>query len=210
MTLPLVVLAFFAVTAGWVGIPEHFPGLGGLLPNWFEEFVGTGVLTEHAEAESFSQVPLITSLVVALGGLWLGWLVYKGVAARKDPLEKPLGFLYPILKNKYYLDEIYAAILYKPAGWLAETFSYLWLDKGLIDGILHLIGRIGVWIGGLVRNWIDLPLINGAGDATARGTRGLGGFLRDRQGGRVQTYMAIAVGFAVLGGLLYYFLVFLS
>ena len=34
MLLALVVLAFFAVTAGWVGIPEHFPVIGGLLPNW--------------------------------------------------------------------------------------------------------------------------------------------------------------------------------
>ena len=40
MTFPLVVLSFFAVTAGWVGIPQHFPGLGGLIPNWFEHFVG--------------------------------------------------------------------------------------------------------------------------------------------------------------------------
>ena len=47
MTAPLVILAFFAVTYGWVGIPEHFPLLGGLLPNWFHEFVG-GTLAEHA------------------------------------------------------------------------------------------------------------------------------------------------------------------
>ncbi len=44
MTLPLVVLAVFAVSAGWVGIPEHFPVIGGLLPNWFHEFVGGTLL----------------------------------------------------------------------------------------------------------------------------------------------------------------------
>ena len=32
MTVPLVILAVFAVAAGWVGIPEHFPVLGGLAP----------------------------------------------------------------------------------------------------------------------------------------------------------------------------------
>ena len=41
MTTPLVVLAFFAIVYGWVGIPEHFPLLGGIVPNWFHEFVGS-------------------------------------------------------------------------------------------------------------------------------------------------------------------------
>ena len=49
MTLPLVVLAVFAMGFGWTGIPEHFPGLGGLLPNWFHHFVGS-MLEEAPEA----------------------------------------------------------------------------------------------------------------------------------------------------------------
>ena len=32
MTTPLVILAFFALTFGWAGIPEHFPVIGGLIP----------------------------------------------------------------------------------------------------------------------------------------------------------------------------------
>jgi NADH-quinone oxidoreductase subunit L len=73
MVLPLVVLAFFAVTAGWVGIPTSFPVLGGLVPNWFEEFVA-GTLVVHPEpVEGHSLVPLLTSVVVSLGGLYLGW-----------------------------------------------------------------------------------------------------------------------------------------
>ncbi|MBK8617790.1 MAG: NADH-quinone oxidoreductase subunit L [Anaerolineales bacterium] len=69
MTAPLVVLSFFAITYGWVGIPEHFPVFGGLVPNWFHEFVG-GTLAEHPEALEFNIVPLLTSLVVALGGTY--------------------------------------------------------------------------------------------------------------------------------------------
>ena len=76
MTAPLVVLAVFAVGFGWVGIPEHFPLLGGLLPNWFHEFVGS-TLSETPEGVPFNLVPLATSLFVALGGLLLGWLVYR-------------------------------------------------------------------------------------------------------------------------------------
>jgi hypothetical protein len=40
MTMPLVVLSVFAIAYGWVGIPEHFPAIGGLFPNWFHDFVG--------------------------------------------------------------------------------------------------------------------------------------------------------------------------
>ncbi|MGB9799602.1 MAG: NADH-quinone oxidoreductase subunit L, partial [Thermanaerothrix sp.] len=41
MTIPLAVLAVFALAAGWVGIPASFPLVGGILPNWFEAFVGS-------------------------------------------------------------------------------------------------------------------------------------------------------------------------
>ena len=65
MTAPLVLLAVFAVAAGWAGIPEHFPVIGGLVPNWFHHFVGS-MLGETHEAE-FQLAPLLASLVVALG-----------------------------------------------------------------------------------------------------------------------------------------------
>lgn len=201
MTLPLVVLAFFAVTAGWVGIPESFPGLGGLIPNWFEEFVGS-MLTTHPQAAGHSLVPLFTSLTVALGGLLLGWLVYRGVRTREDPLKKPLGGIYKVLQNKYYVDELYAILFYRPATWLAETLTYKWLDKGVIDGFLHGIAHFGIWLGGVLRNFFDLPVINGAGDTVASSTRGLGTFMRTLQKGKVQQYMLIAMVVFTAAGLL--------
>jgi NADH-quinone oxidoreductase subunit L len=205
MTMPLVVLAFFAVTAGWTGIPESFPGLGGLIPNWFEEFVGS-MLTHHPEAVH-SLVPLFTSLTVALGGLLLGWLTYRNVQKAEDPLVKPLGGLHTVLQNKYYIDELYAVIFYKPAHWIAETFTYQFLDKKVIDGILHAIARFGVWLGGIVRNSFDLPVINGAGDAAATGTRGLGAFLQTLQTGKVQQYMLIAVAILSAAGVIFAILI---
>ena len=90
MTLPLSVLAFFSITAGWVGIPEAFPGVGGILPNWFDGFVGSMLHAEGHETAHHSSVPLITSLVVALGGLLLGYLVYKNI---KDTQTEPDGMV---------------------------------------------------------------------------------------------------------------------
>ncbi|MGB9668760.1 MAG: proton-conducting transporter membrane subunit, partial [Anaerolineales bacterium] len=205
MTFPLVVLAFFAVSAGWVGIPEHFPLLGGILPNWFHSFVGSTLL-EEPEATAFHYIPLLTSLVVALGGLWLGWTVYKKIkAGDKDPLEEWLGVIYPVLKNKYYVDEFYDVVFIKPAIWFSEVFTYLWLDRKIIDGILHTIANIAYQLGSIFRNYFDKPIVNGSGDLVANVTKSSGRSLRVIQTGRVQQYMIMALfGFITISGLMFY------
>ena len=207
MTVPLVVLAFFAVTAGWAGIPEAFPGLGGMVPNWLGGFLGTMPNIPHGE-EGHSLVPLLTSLLVSLGGLWLGWLVYRGVqAGQADPLAEQLGGLFNVLRSKYYLDELYQGIFVRPAQWLSETFAYRWLDQGVIDGILHGVARGALLLGLFLRRFIDIPLINRSGDVLAEGSRDMGGLMARAQTGRIQMYMVITVGIAVIFGLIIVFLV---
>ncbi|NJC98389.1 MAG: NADH-quinone oxidoreductase subunit L [Anaerolineae bacterium] len=201
MTTPLVVLSVFAIAYGWVGIPEHFPVLGGLVPNWFHDFVGH-TLAEVPDAPEFSWIPLLTSLVVALGGLALGWLVYRKVKSVSDD-----SLQIPLLKNKYYFDEAYDFLFVKPAYWFAETFVYKWMDKGLIDGILHIFGPTTGGIGSAIRNYFDLPVINRFfGDGSADVTYWFGGKLRAIQTGRVQQYLMLAlVTFIVIGVALYFF-----
>ncbi len=209
MTVPLIVLAVFAVTAGWVGIPEHFPALGGLLPNWFHEFV-SGTLLESFPALPFSIWPLLTSLVVALGGLYLGWLTYRKFAAgATDPLQQALPGLHRVLKNKYYIDELYDATFVRFATWVSDTFTSAWMDRGVIDGFLHLVARMAFSLGGIFRNYIDKPVVNGAGDLVGESAKRFGRFLRPIQTGRIQQYMIIAL--LVLGAssaLFYYLMVF--
>jgi NADH-quinone oxidoreductase subunit L len=207
MTTPLVILAFFAVAAGWVGIPEHFPGLGGIIPNWFHEFVG-GTLMVHPEAVSFNFIPLLTSLFVALGGLGLGWLVYRNFRAGDlDPVEAFLGPLHKVLKNKYYFDELYDTLFVQPAYWVAETFTSLWMDRTVIDGILHWFAYITGVIGNFLRDVIDKPIVNGSGDWVAETTKKIGGVVKAIQTGRVQQYMILAlVSVAAFSALFYYLL----
>jgi NADH-quinone oxidoreductase subunit L len=201
MTAPLMVLSVFAIAAGWVGIPEHFPAIGGLLPSWFHEFVG-GTLLEHPEAVEFNIVPLLVSLGVALGGLTLGWLVYRRAGA-EDPLRKPLGRVYTLLENKYYFDELYDKIFVRPARAIAEQFSYWFLDRNIIDGLLHGIARNALALGGIFRNKFDAPIINGFGDWTANATQSFGRVLRKVQTGEVQQYL-VFVALLAFGGLFYY------
>ncbi len=210
MNVPLVVLSVFAVGFGWVGIPEHFPGLGGLIPNWFHDFVG-GTLIEHPKTVEFSWIPLTISLVVALGGLALGWLVYKDVkAGDADPLEKPLGFLYPFLKNKWYFDEFYAFFVIQPMTWFSEVFTYQWMDRGVIDSILHFFARAALFIGHVLRNYFDKPVINELiGDKLGAywTFQPAGRALSKTQTGRIQTYLIGAVAvFIAIGVALYLFI----
>ena len=208
MTAPLVILSVFAIGYGWVGIPEHFPVLGGLIPNWFHSFVGATLLTEP-EAVAFSWWPLLTSLVVALGGLSLGWLVYRDtVAGQPDPLVKALGPVHPILKNKYYFDEIYSIIFVKPMIWFCEVFTSQWMDRTVIDGILHLVARVALSIGTFLRFYFDLPVINRFfGDGSAAVVQKAGRGLRLTQAGRVQAYLISSLAvLIVVGAALYIFL----
>ena len=201
MTVPLMVLAFFAVTYGWVGIPEHFPGLGGILPNWFHDFVGHTL--EHVpEAVEFSWIPLLTSLGVALGGLFFGWLYYRNVNSAKEDF-----FQIPVLKNKWYFDEAYSATFIRFFNWVSEV-AVPWIDKKIIDEILHTFGKVTDWLGDKIRTYIDLKFINEfVGDGSGNVVKWTGRSLRPIQTGRVQQYMLAALlTIIIVGVILTYFL----
>jgi len=198
MTVPLLTLAFFAITAGWVGIPEHFPLLGGLLPNWFHEFVASTSSEASAEAP-FHWTPLLISLGVALGGLWLGWLVYRKVGA---PAQDKLQI--PVLKNRWYCDTLYSILFVRPSTWLAEHFVSRFLDQGILDGILHGVARLSLVLGHALRNYVDAPIINGLiGDGTGATVKASGSALRRMQSGRVQSYMTASLGMLFIVAVLY-------
>jgi NADH-quinone oxidoreductase subunit L len=144
---------------------------------------------------------------VSLGGLLLGWLVYRRVAAgAPDPLKKPLGLVYTVLEKKYGFDEFYDWAFVRPAYWFAETFAYRWIDRGVIDGILHAIARLALRIGSAFRNYFDKPVVNEFfGDGTGNAVKWAGKELRVLQTGRVQQYLI--AGLIVTGVLLSFVLV---
>jgi NADH-quinone oxidoreductase subunit L len=210
MTFPLVVLAFFSVAFGWLGISEHFPLIGGQIPNYIHEFVEDSLL-EAPEVLAFSFVPLGTSLVVALGGLLLGWLVYRNIkAGAQDPLARALGPVYTVLKNKYYFDELYDFLFVRPSYWVARNFTYQWMDLKLIDGILHWFARTVSTIGNFLRNSIDKPIVNGFGDLVGETTKRIGAAFRAIQTGRVQQYMILALVSIAAFSALFYLMILLG
>ncbi len=194
MNLPLVILAFFAIFAGYVGVHEDFPVLGELLGgNPFHHFVG-GTLIEHPETLPFSFTPLLVSVAVALGGLFIGWLIYVRKpleAGQADPLQKVLGPLYTLFENKYYMDELYDLIFVRPAQWFAQKVAYELIDRGIIDGFLHFVARSTEWWAFRNKDF-DTYVVNQGGDQVAGGIGNLGKAFRYIQSGRVQQYLIVA------------------
>lgn len=203
MTVPLMILAVFAVGLGWTGIPEQFPVIGGMLPNWFHHFVAAtveGGEAEHAArvaghlaqtVHAFAWQPLVMSIVVALGGLTLGWLVYGRrplETGQMDPVEAAmrnvnLGWLYEAMANRFYFDQLYQAVIVKPSIWLANVFDRFDYGKdgghGVVDGTIMTVGRVGRFLSE-ISGWFDAnivdQLVNLAGRAGVLLSAGLGAF----------------------------------
>jgi NADH-quinone oxidoreductase subunit L len=127
------------------------------------------------------------------------------MAGDPDPMQRALGGFYSVLKHKYYIDEFYNWAFIRPAYWLADVVIYKLIDLKILDGILHAIGRFGPWFGQILRGFIDLPIINGAGDRVAAGTRHLGADLKPMQSGRVQQYLLVVLMVLVVVFFVFYY-----
>ncbi len=204
MTLPLIILAFFAIFAGFVGVPPSFPIFGPIFApevNPFFEFVKYTLLPEMQPPKPpFNWIPVLTSFGVALGGLYVGYLVYWRkplTAGQEDPLVKFLGGVYPVLKNKYYMDELYNRVFVRPSQVFSDVVVSQFIDRRIIDGLLHLIARIFTWTGDFLK-LLNTWLIDGVGDGIPEYVAQFGAWFRRVQTGRIQQYLLLVAVAALL------------
>jgi NADH-quinone oxidoreductase subunit L len=207
MQLPLVILAFLAIVAGFVGVHPDFPLFGSIFSsggNPFHNFVGRTLVVEPAKI-AFNIVPVLFSFGVALGGLYVGYLLYwrKPLAAGEpDPLIAILGQpLHTVLKNKYYFDEAYVRLFVKPSQAFGRVVNEA-IDLGVIDGFLHLVARVFTWIGDLIK-LLNTWLIDGVGDGIPHLIAAFGRWFRFVQTGRVQQYLLLIAIAAILIALVF-------
>ncbi len=194
MVLPLVILAVMALTAGFVGIPDDLFGMDLGEINLFHHFVGASLI-EGPEGVPFNFIPMITSILAVAVGLGAGYLLYGRKpleAGEPDPLVKPLGKFYTVLQNKYYFDEFYQWAFVEPTKKIAAKVVYEWMDRKVIDGVLHAIGRGTGWVAEWFRRF-DVVVINGGVDWLK--DRFLDGAQEFRaiQAGKVQEYMWLSL-----------------
>jgi len=176
MLVPLIILAVLSIVGGFVGVPE---ALGG--SNHFEKFLepvfsgaGTEVAGELSQHANHSTELAFTgiSVLVALCGLGLAWLLYLKKPQLPQRIADSMGSLYRAVFNKYYVDEIYAALFVKPL--LLGSTNILWkgVDQGVIDATL---------------------------DGSATGAREVSDSVRHMQSGNLRSYAGwIAAGAAVV------------
>jgi NADH-quinone oxidoreductase subunit L len=176
MTIPLMILAFFSVTIGWIGMP------GAILPhaNLFGDFLAPLFPhAEHAAAEShgIERWLMLFSVLVALAGIRMAYSLYVKNTSLPDRIADRFKGAYNLLLNKYKVDEIY---------------NYIFVD-GLVHRLakaLYTIGDVKI-IDGLI-NWFA-----GAIGSTSQSGKKL-------QTGYVQQYaFTMGLGLVVLVGLYY-------
>ncbi|HWB26049.1 MAG TPA: NADH-quinone oxidoreductase subunit L [Chitinophagaceae bacterium] len=140
ITIPLVVLAALATVGGLLGIPEVFVKDS----NWLEKFLapvfaGSTALTQAKPAEGNSSMELVYMFVVAaiiVAVIAFAWSKYKKYEKTTEP-ETGLG---KVLANKWYVDEIYDAIVVRPLNALAGFLKNV-VEKSGIDGFVNGVGR---------------------------------------------------------------------
>jgi NADH-quinone oxidoreductase subunit L len=186
MTWPLMILAFFAAVLGLFGTPWL---------HLFHKLIGEqarilGTTIAHSE---FNLALALVSMLLAVSGWVVAWAIYgrKPLAVAVDPIEKPLGFVYTWLKNKYYVDEFYHAVIVRPVIGLAQA-CYAFDDKLIIDPIVDAVGRFGRWLSEWLKKAVDNPIVDGAVNGIGWITGQAGEFMRATQTGQVQNYLLVA------------------
>ncbi|HEX4372686.1 MAG TPA: NADH-quinone oxidoreductase subunit L [Puia sp.] len=137
ITIPLIVLAILAVVGGFVGIPEVFAKNSHLLHNFLSPIFEKSESLKPAieQSNSLELTLMAISVFVALVGVIYAWKKFS-----KDPeLGEPQGFG-TVLANKWYVDELYDAIIVKPINALGKFFNDVF-EKSIVDGIVNGIGR---------------------------------------------------------------------
>ncbi|MGA9586016.1 MAG: NADH-quinone oxidoreductase subunit L [Terracidiphilus sp.] len=196
MTMPLAILAFFAVTLGVIGTPA-WP--------WFRGFLESRAvpveLGAFGEAGFFAL--LATSAVVVFAGLGLGWWLYGNKspnAEEPDELEKAMPPVWAVLRDKFYIDELYGATVVAFYYWWAKVAD--WIDRDIWGDMVATI----TW---LFKGWaelnrfLDAKMVDGAFDKGCEEIATGGGLLARVQNGRGQTYLRLlALAVVVLASIL--------
>jgi NADH-quinone oxidoreductase subunit L len=156
MLAPLVILAVLATVGGWVGVPHV---LGG--SNHFESFMRpvfeheaavpathatpnpeapnpTQAGTAEPHGDTGTELALTgVSVLTALGGFGLAWLLYFKRRELPEQIAARMHGLYQTVLNKYYVDEIYNALIVRPLMWFSTTVLWRAVDVSIIDGTVN-------------------------------------------------------------------------
>ena len=202
MTIPLVILAFFSIFAGFINTPANVLGLDNIFgAHRFTDWLSQSVLNAHPA--DFQFVIAVIALTLAIGAIFLARSIYgKQPVVREthDPLEvRPeTSDLWSLANARMYWDQVYFRLFENPfnkaSKFLADMVDWAFLHDYFHDTVLfkgfNAIGR-------LLSQPIDLGIIDGVVNGIGWVARWISGNMRRVQTGYVKTY-AITILFGVV------------
>jgi NADH-quinone oxidoreductase subunit L len=136
MTGPLVVLGLLSLVGGVLNLP-HLVGGHAALERWLEPVMEPALRLGQLVMPEGPTEYLLVGAAVAIGvlGLFLGFratLARSIPTALQAPAETGLGL---VLNRKYFVDELYDAVIVRPVVWLSRVVLWKGVDQGVIDGL---------------------------------------------------------------------------
>ncbi len=151
---PLVVLAVLSIIGGWLAAPELWGGtdyFASFLAPVFGSPQGAEAVNEAA-AHQLEIILVIVAVASALLGLAVAFWLYIRQPGKPEQLAKSMKPVYNTLLNKYYVDELYAAVIIKPLMWISTNVLWKGIDVAGIDGTVNGIATGATSIGDTVRH----------------------------------------------------------
>ncbi|MGZ5134463.1 MAG: proton-conducting transporter transmembrane domain-containing protein, partial [Flavitalea sp.] len=139
MTIPLIVLAILAVVGGLVGIPAVFMQDGHRLERFLAPVFAASIKlkeTHHLDHNT-EYLLMAVSVSIALIAIFIAVNRYR---KKTDPAQ-PASSIGKLLANKWYVDEVYHAIIIKPINIFSKILNRT-IEKNFIDWIVNGIGRL--------------------------------------------------------------------
>jgi NADH-quinone oxidoreductase subunit L len=193
MTMPLIILAAFAILLGVIGTPA-WP--------WFASFLNGQPATLNVAGffESGILPVMFSSSIVVFVGLGLGWWFYgrKPIASSDcpDALERLQPQIFHLLRNKFYVDEFYQATFIRCNAWLSRVSD--WFDQWIWNGAVWAVSYLVLGLSWLARS-ADTYVVNTVFDEGCNTVTRGGKLLARLQDGYTQNYLRlVGIAFAVL------------
>jgi len=149
---PLVILAVLSVIGGWLAAPSFFGG-SDLFANFLAPVFGGAESAGTEAAARALEIPMaVVAVVTALIGIFVAFWLYLRQPGKPEALAKSMHGVYTTLLNKYYVDELYAAVVVQPLVWLSTNVLWKVADVGAIDGAVNGIASGATAIGDASRH----------------------------------------------------------
>ena len=137
MTGGLMLLAILSAVGGFIA-----------LPHYLEPQLPLPLVDERLH--HFETPLLVISVLLALAGLLGARYIYGSGSARAEALKARFASAHRWLTHKYFIDELYEAVIGRPLVWLSDVVFLRLGDRVILDGTLDGLAGLGRWGGGLL------------------------------------------------------------